>query len=488
MGGELKILFINVQGLTKSKLLELQEFVDYRTILCLAETQHKFDKLNVREDLEKYICMRNLNSKKGGGIMVIKKKDTNIKVKNVFSIHEDCMIIECQVRGLKFKLVTTYFQSNDENDKIASQLKTFLEMNEDELVLVVGDFNAHIGILGERINKNGKLLEDLIEQSNLVNLNRTPECSGKITRNIREQKTTIDYALANRKMFGYYKKKKIDENKELFDLSDHCMIDLTLELEVEKLEEEKRTIEINCLQGEKLQNFNREVKQELEGMNNLEIKMEKIDRVMERAAQEHLKKKIVQGRRRKQKEKIEPIWMNKEIKTEIKKRKKLNRLKRNNLNPEIEEKFNKSYVKQKEKVKAIINEENKKHEKKITDDIKKDKSRKIWENINYLRGIEKHKSIRNDTYANDGRKLEEEEAKLEIKNFWKNIYQKTENNIQSTWENTRESYTNEVRNTTVTVDQYTFPHQLQEHMDYFLEITPENQYINPMNEPLITIK
>ena len=35
----LKILFINVQGLTKSKLLELQEFVDHKTILCLAETQ-----------------------------------------------------------------------------------------------------------------------------------------------------------------------------------------------------------------------------------------------------------------------------------------------------------------------------------------------------------------------------------------------------------------------------------------------------------------
>ena len=80
------------------------------------------------------------------------------------------------------------------------------------------------------------------------------------------------------------------------------------------------------------------------------------------------------------------------------------------------------------------------------------------------------------------------ETKLEIRNFWKNVYQKTENSIQSTWENTRENYSNEVRDATVTVDQYTFPHQLQEHMDYFLEITPENQYINPMNEPLITTR
>ena len=35
VGGNLRILFINVQGLTKTKLLELQEFVDHRTILCL---------------------------------------------------------------------------------------------------------------------------------------------------------------------------------------------------------------------------------------------------------------------------------------------------------------------------------------------------------------------------------------------------------------------------------------------------------------------
>ena len=109
MGSELKILFINVQGLTKTKLLELQEFVDYRTILCLVETQHKYDKLNVRGDLDKYICMRSIRSKKGGGLMVLKKKDTNIQIDNVYSLHEDCMIIECKIKGFKFKLVTTYF-------------------------------------------------------------------------------------------------------------------------------------------------------------------------------------------------------------------------------------------------------------------------------------------------------------------------------------------------------------------------------------------
>ena len=92
------------------------------------------------------------------------------------------MIIECQVKGHILKLVTTYFQSNDDNNKIASQLKKILEINDNELVLVMGDSNADIGILGKKINKNGELLKDLIEQLNRVNLNRTRECLGKITR------------------------------------------------------------------------------------------------------------------------------------------------------------------------------------------------------------------------------------------------------------------------------------------------------------------
>ena len=321
VGNELKILFINVQGLTKPKLLELQEFVDNRTILCLAETQHKYDKLNVRGDIDKYVCMRSISSKKGGGLMVLKRKDTNIQFDNIYSLHEDCMIIDCKIKGFKFKLVTTYFQSNDDNSRIASQLKKFIETNDEEAVLVVGDFNAHIGILGERMNKNGRLLEDLIEHGNLTNLNRTPECEGKITRNIRDQKTAIDYALANRKIFSYYKNMKIDENKELFDLSDHCMLYLTMEIGVGKLEKKEEKIEINCLSKERLLEFNGKVEQELSRVDSNEINMEKVDSVMEEAAKIHLRKKVVRRNGKRQKGKIEPIWMTKEIKSEIKKEK-----------------------------------------------------------------------------------------------------------------------------------------------------------------------
>ena len=68
MGGKLQILFLNVQGLTNPKLLELQNMIDLNTILCMTETQQKIDRLNVKSDIDKVVCMRDLKSKKGGGL------------------------------------------------------------------------------------------------------------------------------------------------------------------------------------------------------------------------------------------------------------------------------------------------------------------------------------------------------------------------------------------------------------------------------------
>ena len=67
-------MHVNAQGLTNLKLIELQELVDNKTILCLTEIQQKVDKLNSNVDLDKFLSMRKLGSKKGGEIMILKKK------------------------------------------------------------------------------------------------------------------------------------------------------------------------------------------------------------------------------------------------------------------------------------------------------------------------------------------------------------------------------------------------------------------------------
>ena len=421
--------------------------------------------------------------------MVLKKKNTEIQKIDALELHEDCLAIEFRVKGIKFKLITVYFSSNDNNDNLGKIINKYIE-DQHQPVLIVGDFNAHTGLLGERNNKNGNLLENIIEKNNLTMLNKTPDCEGKITWEARGLKSAIDYAITNRQMFKYYKNMKIDEMKHKFDLSDHCLTEVNLEMNTSKgpVEQENLT-EVNCFTQERMEKFNRDVKNDLRTIENEEINMELIDKIIETAANKNLKRKMKRKRGiKKDKGQYEPIWINADIKKEIKLRKKYNRLKRNNLNKQVEEKFNKMYKLQKEKVKNKIKEETYKHEKKITDEIKKDKNKKLWENINYLRGKNKNKNRNTDIYRTDGTKMDREEADEEIKKFWKTIYQKNENRIEETWTRTKEDYERSMENEQITIEDYTFPYQLQEHIDGAMHIPPENQFIRPMSTPKISAK
>ena len=67
--------------------------------------------------------------------------------------------------------------------------------------------------------------------------------------------------------------------------------------------------------------------------------MDSFDAIMKTAAEAHIRKVNKGNRHKREKGRYETIWMTKEVRKEIKVRKKFNRLKRNNLDPDIEEKF-----------------------------------------------------------------------------------------------------------------------------------------------------
>ena len=146
------------------------------------------------------------------------------------------------------------------NNDINQRIGNYLQENEDRAILVMGDFNAHTGQLGEPINRNGKLLIDLIEKNNLVNLNGTLECEGKVTWEARGLKSAIDYALANQKMMDKYVNMKIDEEREVFDLSDHCMIKVALSLRSEQVRQKQNDVIVNCMTKERREKFVKTVK------------------------------------------------------------------------------------------------------------------------------------------------------------------------------------------------------------------------------------
>ena len=327
---ELHIKCINIQGLTKQKYLEIERDIDDKTITCLVETQEKFEKIIERENLEKYVSRRKMEDKKGGGIMILKKKDSNIEIEKIRDGHPDILLAQCKVGNLEFILAVTYISCNPkENSKIYEAIDKILNKYEEKPIMLIGDMNAHTNIIvKDKMNKNGEKLVEWLNKYNLLLLNNDINCKGKYTWEARNSKSIIDYAIINEKLYQNYKEMEIDENKEKFDLSDHMMMKVTLTTKNKREGDMKDPIEneyyIN-INPEKMKLFNEKFEEKLRELDS--ITLEKFDELIEETSEKILKTKVIKSRKR-EKGKIEPIWMNGEIKKEIKNRKKYNRLKR----------------------------------------------------------------------------------------------------------------------------------------------------------------
>ena len=68
-----------------------------------------------------------------------------------------------------------------------------------EKVIVMGDMNAHVGILGEQMNRNRVMLDGFVNERDLENLNETL-AEGRVAWCARNQESAIDYILVNGRM------------------------------------------------------------------------------------------------------------------------------------------------------------------------------------------------------------------------------------------------------------------------------------------------
>ncbi len=120
------------------------------------------------------------------------------------------------------------------NIKIKREMNTIL--NEAVVpTLVIGDFNGHLGFLGEQsINRNGKIVLELMENNNLILINDTPLYEGIYTWSRGIQKSAIDFVLANKECYGLIQDMYIDEQNEIVDLSDHNLIQLRIKVNTTK--------------------------------------------------------------------------------------------------------------------------------------------------------------------------------------------------------------------------------------------------------------
>ena len=188
----------------------------------------------------------------------------------------------------------------------------------------------------------------------------------------------------------------------------------------------------------------------------------------------------------------EPIWVNDDIRRKIKKRKEYNRKKRNAQDPVAAERYATLYQIQKKEAKDAVKKAKEKYECKITSEIKSDRdNRKLWEQINTLKGKVKSRS-EITIYDEDGEELGKEKIQEETNKFWNSIYRKSSNNIQDIWNTEKRlEYRDRIQNQKSKAmimlsneDEYSFPVVLSEHMDMLGEVINNEELIIYEMQPM----
>ena len=108
------------------------------------------------------------------------------------------------------RLILVYFDAGmsrtgdgfHRNRRIQEMVEGRIEKEGDEGLVVRGDFNAHLELLGAKEDDiNGRMVLDWLDRYNLVLLNADKKCKGLFTWGRREQRSTIDLVLENHKMY-----------------------------------------------------------------------------------------------------------------------------------------------------------------------------------------------------------------------------------------------------------------------------------------------
>ena len=506
---EIVIKLLNVQGLTQAKSIEVEQRINNSTIVCLTETQQKRHNIKFQKNIRNVSQMRTREDRKGGGLMILWDDKMGLEVEKLESNHQDLLTAKLKLNDEVVIMILVYFSVKDEerNEDIKSKISAMIEkyQNEEWGMILLGDFNGHIGFIGEQqLNKNGQIILNLMERHNLVLLNDNERCHGKVTWQERNMKSTIDYMMVNEKMYNKFEKMVIDEQKEEIDFSDHNLIAASFYMKrkrnIMRDKGEKQIMKIN----EETKNlFKHTLRSKMETAQQL-ISLSEFNGMIKETSQEVMIKTIrIRENQRKQEE---PIWFNMNIKKEISKRREINKKRRNATNVDEKVRLDKEYNIQKAKVNDLVQDTVEKYEINLTEKILKDrnKSKNMWQHMNTLRKLNKNDKKEIKIYKENGEEVDQNQLGTELKNNWLPIYQAWENNIESAWnEREKEKYIEETNRGIVNhryqtgwrysaeqriiipqMETRQFSEQLIEHMDMAFRIS----HVYKMNEPEITVE
>ena len=233
-----KINFVswNANGLNEGKYQEIVQLIKEKdAIVCIQETHHQGKILNLNEGIAGLCVTRGGKGKKGGGLQMLFKKDKDINLRNMKNTNKEILEAEGKIYGIGIKIVVVYFDSDrgedgkEANKRIKRDIQRIIENNEQEGLIIAGDFNGHLRMIdGRKDDENGKMIIGWGEEYGLITLNLEEKCEGTYTRIVKEQKTTVDYILVNKKIYDIVEEIEIDENRDILEGSDHVAMRMSL--------------------------------------------------------------------------------------------------------------------------------------------------------------------------------------------------------------------------------------------------------------------
>ena len=188
-------------------------------------------------------------------------------------------------------------------------------------MIVLGDFNGHIGLNGEQINNNGGDLLNFADTNNLYITNMEEEQNGKWTWERDNLRYTLDYVLLNDLATLTYKGLCIDSENDKDINSDHRMVGISIAWAKSKITYRGSRRKIWKNKNIDWERFEEAMNEEISKTNiNEEISYKMMVNVINKVAYECIGKKIAGGMRKRGNN-----WWTEEIKNAIRARKEANR-------------------------------------------------------------------------------------------------------------------------------------------------------------------
>ena len=157
----------------------------------------------------------------GGGVGILVKNELKTQVAP-HSSSKDIEILWLSLRRSGLLLFIGVYYGKQESRVPKAEIENEMDLLTEDIlekqsegeVLLIMDGNGRIGLLGEKVSRNGALLQDVFEKINLTLMNESEKCHGKITRqNTKrsEEKSAIDFVVCTEEVQRMIQEVVIDE-------------------------------------------------------------------------------------------------------------------------------------------------------------------------------------------------------------------------------------------------------------------------------------